>query len=75
MISSHSDEIDIIICPDCEREQNKAGGLVIVEQHKLGVKSWGVRPLFLYSYRRLMRHWRGQARDYSLTSKWSHLLL
>lgn len=67
LICPHSDEIDVIICLECEKEHNKTDGVVVVEKHKLGVRSWGVKALFLYSYERLMEHWRGQDRDCSLS--------
>ena len=59
--------MDVIICPDCEKELHKAEGLVVVENHKLGVKSWGVKYLYLYTYKRLMEQWRQNDKDCSLS--------
>ena len=51
-----SDEVDIIPCLHCQEEhESEKEGPVIVENHKLGIKSWCVKPLFLFAYNKLMR--------------------
>ena len=57
-----SDEVDIIPCFHCREEQESVKeGPIIVENHKLGMKSWCVKPLFLFAYKKLMRsHLKGR---------------
>ena len=50
-----SDEVDIIPCIHCHEEQNKEReDPFIIVNHKLGVKSWCIKPLFLFAYKKLM---------------------
>ena len=51
-----SDEIDIIPCMHCQEEHNdeKEDPFIIVS-HKLGIKSWCIKPLFLFAYNKLIR--------------------
>ena len=51
-----SDEVDIIPCLHCQEGQNnEREDPIIVVNHKLGIKSWCVKPLFLFAYKKLMR--------------------
>lgn len=51
-----SDEVDIIPCLHCQEEQNnERDDPVIVVNHKLGIKSWCIKPLFLFAYKKLVR--------------------
>ena len=51
-----SDEVDIIPGLLCQEEQrNEKEEPFIIVNHKLGVKSWCIKPLFLFAYNKLMR--------------------
>ena len=51
-----SDEVDIIPCLHCQEEQNnEIEDPIVVVNHKLGIKSWCTKPLFLFAYKKLMR--------------------
>lgn len=53
---SGSDEVDIIPCLHCqEKQNNEREDPIIVVNHKLGIKSWCIKPLFLFAYKKLMR--------------------
>lgn len=53
---SGSDEVDIIPCLHCQEGQNnEREDPIIVVNHKLGIKSWCIKPLFLFAYKKLMR--------------------
>ncbi|XP_032224450.2 protein prenyltransferase alpha subunit repeat-containing protein 1 [Nematostella vectensis] len=47
------DEVDFIFCPKCKEEQSKDAMVVI--GHKLGIRSWCIRPMYMYAYHRLLR--------------------
>ncbi|KAK2552892.1 Protein prenyltransferase alpha subunit repeat-containing protein 1 [Acropora cervicornis] len=50
------DEFDIIPCLHCQEEQgSQEENLLVLENHKLGVKSWCIKPLFLFAYNKLIR--------------------
>lgn len=51
-----SDEVDIIPCLHCqEKQNNERDDPIIVVNHKLGIKSWCIKPLFLFAYKKLVR--------------------
>ncbi|XP_078369018.1 protein prenyltransferase alpha subunit repeat-containing protein 1-like [Oculina patagonica] len=50
------EEFDIIPCIHCQEEQNNEQEVpFIIVDHKLGIKSWCIKPLFLFAYEKLMR--------------------
>ena len=63
-----SDEIDIIPCMHCQEEHNneKEDPFIIVS-HKLGIKSWCIKPLFLFAYNKLIRSRIKGKKDYNLS--------
>ncbi|XP_073242726.1 protein prenyltransferase alpha subunit repeat-containing protein 1-like [Porites lutea] len=56
IVDPEIDEIDIIPCMHCQEEHNdeKEDPFIIVS-HKLGIKSWCIKPLFLFAYNKLIR--------------------
>lgn len=63
-----SDEVDIIPCLHCQEEQNnEREDAIIVVNHKLGIKSWCIAPLFLYAYKKLMRNHKGGKKNCNLS--------
>jgi len=50
------DEVDIVPCFHCQEEQrSEKEEPVIIVNHKLGIKSWCIKPLFLFAYNKFMR--------------------
>lgn len=68
MLFFFSDEIDIIPCMHCQEEHNneKEDPFIIVS-HKLGIKSWCIKPLFLFAYNKLIRSRIKGKKDYNLS--------
>ena len=65
---SSSDEVDVIPCLNCHEEQsNGIEEPVILVNHKLGIKSWCVKPLFLFAYKKLMKRSTEGEKDCSLS--------
>ncbi|XP_029193206.2 protein prenyltransferase alpha subunit repeat-containing protein 1-like [Acropora millepora] len=62
------DEFDIIPCLHCQGEQgSQEENLLVLENHKLGVKSWCIKPLFLFAYNKLIRSRLKGRKHFSLT--------
>ncbi|XP_068693443.1 protein prenyltransferase alpha subunit repeat-containing protein 1-like isoform X2 [Montipora foliosa] len=62
------DEVDIIPCLHCEGEQgSEKEDAFVVENHKLGIRSWCIKPLFLFSYNKLIRSRLKGRKDCNLT--------
>lgn len=62
------DEVDVIPCLDCYGKQNKeTENPIVLVNHKLGIKSSCLRPLFLFAYEKLLGRRRERKRDYSLS--------
>ena len=63
-----SDEVDIIPCLHCQEGQNNDGeDPMIVVNHKLGIKSWCIKPLFLFAYKKLMRSHKSREKNCNLS--------
>ena len=63
-----SDEVDVIPCFDCCGKQNKeTEDFIILVNHKLGIKSCCLRPLFLFAYKMLLKRCREREKDCSLS--------
>ena len=50
-----SDEVDVIPCLQCQEEQKTDGDPIVVVHHKLGIKSWCVKHLYLFAYKKLLK--------------------
>lgn len=62
------DEVDVIPCFDCCGKQNKeTEDFIILVNHKLGIKSCCLRPLFLFAYKMLLKRCRQREKDCSLS--------
>ena len=63
-----SDEVDVIPCIQCQEGQNneREDPFVIVN-HKLGIRAWCIKPLFLFAYKKLVRSHREGKKDYNVS--------